>query len=86
MKNYLVTSKKLGDFFTILQLNEYETVPYFLQSSQKLFVDFCVFTCFYQFLRDVIIILFCRSKQSDKHSDVLIEFGVVSYLLSCTTS
>ena len=29
----------------------------------RLFVDFCVFTCFYQFLHDVIIKLFCRSKQ-----------------------
>ena len=30
-----------------------------------LFVDFCIFTCFYQFLHDVIIILFCRSKQNN---------------------
>ena len=30
-----------------------------------LFVDFCVFSCFYQFLHDVIIILFCRSKQNN---------------------
>ena len=33
-----------------LQLNEYETVPYF---------DFLVFTCFYQFLHYVIIEFFC---------------------------
>ena len=29
----------------------------------RVLVDFCVFTCFYQFLYDVITKLFCRSKQ-----------------------
>ena len=31
-----------------------------------LFVDFCVFTCFYQFMHDVLIKLFCRSKNNFK--------------------
>ena len=33
-----------------------------------LFVDFCVFTCFYQFLNDVIIKLFCL----DLHNNIMI--------------
>jgi hypothetical protein len=30
-----------------------------------LFVDFCVFTCFYQFLHDVLIKLFCFGMQNN---------------------
>ena len=50
---------------TYVQLNEYETIPYFLQLNQILFVNFCVFTCFYQFLHDVIITLFCFDLQNN---------------------
>ena len=54
----------------LLQLNEYEAVPYSLQLNKPklyiwLFVNFCVFTCFYQFLHDGIIILFCFLMQSN---------------------
>ena len=31
----------------------------------ELFVNFCVFTCFYQFLHDMTIKLFCISKQNN---------------------
>ena len=42
-----------------------------------LFVDVCVFTCFYQFLHDVIIILFCRSKRQfyDRIMQKLVKIG-----------
>ena len=30
-----------------------------------MFVDFCVFTCYYHFLHDLIIKLFCRPKQNN---------------------
>ena len=53
--------------YSYRQLNEYETVLYFLQLSQNLtweFVDFCAFTCFYQFLHDVLIKLFCCDLRS----------------------
>ena len=54
-------------WYTLVQLNEYETAPYFIQLCQSigLFTDFCVVTCFYQFLHNVIIKLFCRSKQNN---------------------
>ena len=46
-----------------VQLNKYETAPNFIQLTQNLyiglFVDLAEFTCFYQFLHDVIIKLFC---------------------------
>ena len=32
-----------------------------------LFVDLAEFPCFYQFMHDVIIKFFCRSKQSNDH-------------------
>ena len=32
-----------------------------------LFVDLAEYTCFYQFLNDMIIELFCRSKQTIDH-------------------
>ena len=35
------------------------------QKDNGLFVDFCVFTCFYQFLHDVIIKLFCFDLQNN---------------------
>ena len=38
-----------------------------------LFVDFCVFTCFYQFLHDVLIKLFCRSKKKQFHEHIMQE-------------
>ena len=50
LKNFKVISqdflKGLDMFCSFLQLNEYETVPYFLRLSQNLryFVDFCGFT------------------------------------------
>ena len=45
---------------------EYEIAPYFIQLKKPkldigLFLDFCVFTCFNQFLHHVIIKLFGRS-------------------------
>ena len=33
--------------------------------DMTLFVDFCVFTCFYQFLHDVLIKLFCFDLQNN---------------------
>ena len=55
---------------TLVQLNGYEWDSYIFSSIKSkldigLFVDFCAFTCFYQLLPDVIIILFCRSKQNN---------------------
>ena len=57
---------------TVVQVNEYETAQYFIQlnqnlTSDKLSVDFCVFTCFYQFLHDVIIKLFWSAEQYHDH-------------------
>ena len=50
----------------ILQLYNYETAPHFFSINPKLdiglFVDLAEFTWFYQFLHDVIIKLFRRSK------------------------
>ena len=53
--------KNMSEFISLVQLNKYETASNFIQLSQNfgLFVDLCVFTCFYQFLHDVIIKLFC---------------------------
>ena len=51
-----------------VQLNEYETVLYFLQLSQNLtwkLISVYLSACFYQFLHDVLIKLFCRSKQNN---------------------
>ena len=59
------------NFRNLVQLDKYETAPNFIQLSPMpkleigLFVDFCVFPCFYQFLHDLIIKLFCRSKQNN---------------------
>ena len=67
------------------KLNEYETAPNFIELTHNLtsvFVDLAEFTCFYQFLHDVIIKLFCRSKQN-KFWLNWIMFGAVSYSLSC---
>ena len=54
-------------FLKSVQLNEYETASTFYSIKPKLdirlFVDFCVFTCIYWFLHDVLIKLVCRSKQ-----------------------
>ena len=59
-------------------------------------VDFCVFTCFYQFLHDVLNKLVCFDLQNNfmirswkKQSDVKfwlnwIKYRAVSYSLSCT--
>ena len=55
-------------WFFPVQLNEWESYifsPIKPKLELGLFVDFCVFTCFYQFLHDVIIKLFCRSKQNN---------------------
>ena len=54
-----------------------------------LFVDFCVFTCFYQFLHDVLIKLFCLDLQNNKQSHVKFwlnwrKYRTVSYSFSCT--
>ena len=46
--------------------------------SIGLFVDFCVFSCFYQFLHDVIIKVFCRSKQNENIT--LIFFFLTYYI------
>ena len=50
-------------------MNTYETAPNFIQLIQKLdiglFVDLAEFTCFYQFLHDVIIKLFCLHLQNN---------------------
>ena len=51
-----------------IQLNKYETAPNCIQLNQnymRLFIDLAEFTCFYQFLHDVIIKLFRRSKQNN---------------------
>ena len=48
-----------------VQLNKYETAPAFIQLNQHLtlFVDLAEFPCFYQFLDDVIMKLFCFDLQ-----------------------
>ena len=52
-----------------IQLNRYETAPNSIQLNPKLdiglFVDLAEFTCFYQFLHDVIIKLFCFDLQNN---------------------
>ena len=70
---------------TKVQLNEYEKAPYFIQLSQNMTSDcllICVFTCFYQFLHDVTMKLFCfdlensfmitscKNREINKQSDV----------------
>ena len=59
--------KNMSEFISLVQLNKYETASNFIQLSQNfgLFVDLCVFTCFYQFLHDVIIKLFCFDLQNN---------------------
>ena len=86
-----------------VQLNEYETVLYLLLLSldMGLFVDFCIFTCFYQFLQDVLIKLFRYAKQFCEHiiqkpvktgkyieinKQSHVKFLAISYLLSWTTN
>ena len=40
-----------------VQLNKYETAPNFIQKIDiGLFVDFCVCTCFYQFLYNFVFV------------------------------
>ena len=77
---------------TLVQLNGYEWDSYIFSSIKSkldigLFVDFCAFTCFYQLLPDVIIILFCRSKQNNFMITSFwlngTKFEAVPYLLSC---
>ena len=58
-------------WFFPVQLNEWESSifsPIKPKLELGLFVDFCVFTCFYQFLHDVIIKLFCRSTNNPMSS------------------
>jgi len=55
---------------TLVQFDKYETAPNFIQLNQNLtylvlFVDLAEFARFYQLLHDVIIKLFCRSKQNN---------------------
>ena len=40
-----------------------------------LFVDFCVFNCFYQVLHDVLLKLICKSKQFYEHMLKLVKTG-----------
>ena len=47
--------------------------------TSRLFVDFCVFTCFYQFLHDVNIKVFCRSKQNE-HITYWFFFSLTYYI------
>ena len=52
-----------------VQLDKYEVAPIFFSIKPKLdvglFVDLAEFTCFYQFLHDVIIELFCFDLQNN---------------------
>ena len=65
MKNCNLEFVKLS----FVQLNRYETAPNFIRLRQNFASDclliLAAFPCFYQFLRDVIIKLFCRSKQNN---------------------
>jgi hypothetical protein len=60
----------LGRATCTVQLDKYDTAANFYSIKPKLdmrlFVDFCIFTCFYHFFHDVIIKLFCRSKQKNR--------------------
>ena len=65
-KSILAGNLNSGLSYLITTVTEYETAPYFIQLSQNmgLFVDFCVFTCFYHFLHVVIIKLLCVDLQN----------------------
>ena len=47
-----------------VQLNKYETAPYLIQLSKNMTSD-CVDLCFYQFLHDVTMKLFCFDLQNN---------------------
>ena len=53
------------NYINKLQLDKYEAAPNFIQLSQNLTSDFCVFTCFSQFLHDVVIKFFCFDLQNN---------------------
>ena len=56
--NYLIsTAKWIWDSFIFSSIKP--------KLDMGLFVDFCVFTCFYQFLHDVLIKLFCFDLQNN---------------------
>ena len=64
-KGVLATKPLKIDNFNLLNCNK---IIFYSRKSKLdigLFVDFCEFTCFYQFLHDVLIKLFCRSKQNN---------------------
>ena len=63
--NVLVWSSVQSQTLPDVQVNEYETAPFVIQLSHNWTSDFCVLTCFYHFLPNVIMKLFCRSKQNN---------------------
>ena len=64
-KGVLATKPLKIDSFNLLNCNN---IIFYSRKSKLdigLFVDFCEFTCFYQFLHNFITKRFCRSKQNN---------------------
>ena len=55
----------LSHVYSLMNMRQFHILFNKLKLVIGLFVDFCLFTCFYRFLQDVLTKLFGRSKQNN---------------------